>query len=140
MSISSGAPVVRPKLRLLGTGVVLLGVVALLVAAWASGMFGVAAPPAEFDAFVNLGARAGTEALERDLNHQHPAGTDLVPLLARLQRAGFDCRPDARVPTTYGCLYNRMMPDRRVARIEATIRSDGLRVLGIVPVLAVSAR
>ncbi len=106
----------------------------------ATGVIGSPSPPAAFDAYVNLGSRAGTEALARDLNQQHPAGTDLVPLLNRLRRAGFDCRAEYRQNNSYGCSYNRMMSDRRVARIDATIATDGLRVQGIVPVLVVSPR
>ena len=108
--------------------------------AWATGVIGSPSPPAEFDVYVNQGSRAGTEAMARDLNQQHPVGTDLVPLLNRLQRAGFDCRADYRQTSSYGCLYNRMMSDRRVARVDMTILTDGLRVRSITPVLVVSTR
>ena len=107
---------------------------------WATGVIGSPSPPAEFDVYLSMGSRAGTEAMARDLNQQHPAGTDLVPLLNRLQRAGFDCRADYRQTSSYGCIYNRMMSDRRVARVDMTILVDGVRVRSIAPVLVVSTR
>ena len=122
----------------LGFMVLLGGVIGAV--GWATGVIGSPSPPAEFDVYVNLGSRAGTEAMTRDLNQQHPAGTDLVPLLNRLQRAGFDCRADYRQTSSYACLYHRMMSDRRVARVDLTILTDGLRVRGITPVLVVSTR
>ncbi len=117
----------------------IVGVIIGVVASF-TGMLGSPSPPAEFDVYVNLGSRAGTEALARDLNQQHPAGTDLVPLINRLQRSGFECRADYRQVTSYDCVYNRMMPNRRVARIDATVRTDGMRVQSITPVLLVSVR
>ncbi len=107
---------------------------------WATGVIGSPSPPAEFDVYVNMGSRAGTEAMARDLNQQHPAGTDLVPLLNRLARAGFDCRADYRQTSSYACLYHRMMSDRRVARVDMTILTDGMRVRSITPVLVVGTR
>lgn len=97
-------------------------------------------PPAQFDRYLNLGSRAGTVALTDALNREHPAGTDLVPLLARLERAGFDCRPDSRAQTTYECSYQRMLQDRRVARIEARVRTSGMQVVSVSPSVASEVR
>lgn len=140
MQFTISLPSVRPEnlraaslslsfLAMLGAGIGLMGL--------ATGIIGEPSPPAEFDGYINLGARYGTEALARDLNEQHPAGTDLVPLIGRLQRAGFDCRGQVGA---YACTYQRTLPDRRVARIEATVRTDGMRVTAVAPVISIASR
>ena len=133
----------RPEtLRSVWLSLVFLALVGGLIGAigWATGMLGSPSPPAAFDAYVNLGPRAGTEALSRDLNQQHQPGTDLAPLLSRLQRAGFECRAEYRQTASHECSYHRSLPDRRVARIDLSIRNDGLRVQGITAVVQVAVR
>jgi hypothetical protein len=140
MQFTINLPSVRPEnlrsvslslsfLVMLGAGIGLFGL--------ATGIIGEPSPPAEFDGYINLGARYGTEALTRDLNAQHPPGTDLVPLITRLQRAGFDCRGE---PGAYACTYLRNLADRRVARIETTVHTDGTRVQTVVPVIGIATR
>ena len=142
MNLSLRLPFRADNLRSAWLALSFMVLVGLVIGAvgWTTGVIGSPSPPAEFDQYVNMGSRAGTEALARDLNQQHPAGTDLVPLLNRLQRAGFDCRADYRQTSSYGCLYHRMMSDRRVARVDMTILVDGMRVRSITPVLVVSTR
>ncbi len=119
-------------------GTLVVGVVASM--AWATGASGTSNGPSQFERYVNLGSRLGTEALARDLNMQHPAGTSLVSLLARLERAGFGCLPNPERYTGYDCTWRRAVSDRRVAQIQAHVEANGVQVVSIEPQVGVYQR
>ncbi len=119
-------------------GALVVGAVASM--AWASGASGTSNGPSQFERYVSLGPRLGTEALTRDLNMQHPAGTSLVSLLARLERAGFGCLPDPVRHTGYDCTWRRAVSDRRVAQIRTHVEAHGVQVVSIEPAVGVYIR
>lgn len=128
-----GRRVIRTALA--GAGL-LLGAVAGL--AWAGSDAGIGA--GHFDHYVSLGPRLGTEALNRDLNLQHPAGTSLVSLLARLEKSGFGCLPDTQRMAGYDCTWRRAVSERRVAQIKAHVEANGVQVVSIAPEVGVYTR
>ncbi len=119
-------------------GSLVVGAVASM--AWVGGASGTSNGPSQFERYVSLGSRLGTEALSRDLNLQHPAGTSLVSLLARLERAGFGCLPDPGHFTGYDCTWQRAVSDRRVAQIRAHVEANGVQVVSIAPQVGVFIR
>ena len=119
-------------------GTLVFGAVASM--AWIGGAYGTSNGPSQFERYVSLGSRLGTEALARDLNTQHPPGTSLVTLLARLERAGFGCLPDAQRHTGYDCTWRRAVSERRVAHIQAHVEARGVQVVSIEPQVGVYQR
>jgi hypothetical protein len=111
------------------------GIVCALVAglSWAGGASSSTAELGQFERYIGLGPRLGTEALARDLNLQHPAGTSLVALMARLERSGFACTPEPNSFTGYDCVWRRSISERRIARIDAHVTSSGVQVVAIRP-------
>ncbi len=122
----------------LTAGTLVVGTVAGM--AWASSASGTSTGPSQFERYISLGPRLGTEALSRDLNMQHPAGTSLVSLLARLEKAGFGCLPDPQRYTGYDCTWRRAVSDRRVAQIRTHVEANGVQVVSIEPAVGVYIR
>lgn len=127
-TFSEGAHSMR--LAMIALGLVFASVASI---AWASGAYGNGTGPQAFERYVGLGSRLGTEALARDLNELHPPGTSLVLLLARLERAGFGCTPEAGRVQSYECSWRRAISHRRVSQIVAHIESRGMQVVAIEP-------
>jgi hypothetical protein len=119
-------------------GSLVVGAVASM--AWAGGASGTSNGPSQLERYVRLGSRLGTEALSRDLNLEHPAGTSLVSLMARLERAGFICLPDPAQYTGYDCAWRHAVSERRVALIKAHIEAKGVQVVSIEPLVSVYLR
>ena len=119
-------------------GSLVVGAVASM--AWVGGASGTSNGPSQFDHYISLGPRLGTEALSRDLNTQHPAGTSLVSLLGRLERAGFACLPNPETYTGYDCTWRRAMSERRVALIRTHVEARGVQVVSIEPAVGVYLR
>ena len=136
MRISQDA--MRAARNSLGAGVLLVAGMASLC--WASGAYGTSMGPSQFEPYLAMGARHGSEALHRDLNAQHPAGSSLVSLMARLERAGFACSPETTTFSGYDCHVRRALSERRVAVIQARVRSAGVRVVAVEPQLGVMVR
>lgn len=111
------------------------GIVSALVAglSWAGGASGTTMGPSQFDHYIGIGPRLGSVALTEDLNRQHPAGTSLVALMARLERAGFSCQPEANSFTGYDCTWQRSISEKRVARITTHVTSSGVQVVALAP-------
>ena len=125
------------RMALLAGGLV-FGMVATF--SWVSGAYGTSMGPSQFDRYIALGGRLGSEGLNSDLNAQHPAGTSLVSLLARLERAGFSCVPDTQSFQGYDCHWRRAVSERRIAVIDTHVRSSGVRVVSVASNLGVYQR
>ena len=119
-------------------GTLVFGSVASM--AWIGGATGTSNGPSQFERYISLGPRLGTEALNRDLNMQHPAGTSMVSLLGRLEKAGFSCLPDPTRYTGYDCTWRRAVSDRRVAQIRTHVEANGVQVVSIEPAVGMYQR
>jgi hypothetical protein len=93
--------------------------------------------PAEAARHMSGGIMAAEARLGRELAAHHPVGSDANALLHRLSREGFECMPDAARPGSYECVFVRPLAFSRIARLETRVETDGLRVTGLRPNVAV---
>ncbi len=115
------------KLALTALGILFLGVSVFAYAWGGQSPWPVQAP---FDRYIEIGSRAGTWQLERDLASAHPQGSDAVTLLSRLRASGMDCMIQPGTVEQYACTYRQPRDYRSVAAVEVDITTrNGGRVL-----------
>jgi hypothetical protein len=94
-----------------------------------------AEPPME--RYVRLGPRLGAAELERDLLRDHPPGSGIGPLFARLARLGFDCRMASEAGRGGECRFRARREDGLIATLLVAVAHDGVEVGGIAGRMAV---
>ncbi len=125
------------RVAALATAIV-FGAVATL--SWASNAYSNTMDAGQFERYISLGSRLGTQALARDLNAEHPPGTSLVSLMARMERGGFTCQPDIRTYAGYDCSWRLSTSGSRVAQIHTHVVASGVQVVSIHPTVDVYHR
>ncbi len=131
----AGAPSQRTALNAVLAG----GLLVLLVALLAHACSGRWTTEAAMERYVKLGPRAGAAELERDLLRDHPPGSDLGALFARLSRLGFDCRIAVDPEAAGECRFRSPHGERRLATISVAVRQEEMRVGTVAVRMAVSA-
>jgi hypothetical protein len=126
-----GRPRTARNFLIAATGLVLLLVLA------AHGCSSQWTPESEMERYLKLGPRGGAAAIERDLLRDHPPGSDIGPLFARLARLGFDCGA-AVEPGGGVCRFRAPSADRRVTTTLVELRHDGRQVEAIAVRMAVA--
>ena len=121
MSMQQGT---LPRAAIFGAGI--FGVVATI--AW-FGFSQEATPP--FDAYLRQGPAGAAAALKRDLQAEFPSGSQVSPLIRRLEGLGMGCSLASEARAQWDCSLTVRVEARRSLQLRATIGTIGDKVLAI---------
>lgn len=113
-----------PRAALVGAGI--LGVVAIL--AW-FGFSGNATPP--MDHYLRQGPAAAAAALKRDLQAEFPSGSQVTPLIRKLEGLGMGCSLSSEASTQWDCSLTVRVETRRSLQLRATIGTFGDKIVAL---------
>jgi len=113
-----------PRAAIVGAGI--LGLVA--AAAW-FGFSQDATPP--IDRYLRQGPAAAAVALKRDLQTEFPSGSQVSPLIRRLESLGMGCTLASESRAQWDCSLTVRSEGRRSLQLRATIGTFGDKVVAI---------
>lgn len=113
-----------PRAAIVGAGI--LGVVAII--AW-FGFSGNATPP--MDHYLRQGPAGAAAALKRDLQAEFPAGSQVSPLIRKLEGLGMGCTLAPESRAQWDCSLTVRAEARRSLQLRATIGTVGDKVVAL---------
>jgi hypothetical protein len=113
-----------PRAALVCAGI--LGVVAIL--AWL-GFSRNATPP--MDHYLRQGPAAAAAALKRDLQAEFPSGSQVTPLIRKLEGLGMRCTLASESRAQWECSFTVRAEARRSLQLRATIGTVGDKIVAL---------
>ena len=117
-------PGTLPRAALVGAGI--LGLLAIV--AW-FGFSGNATPP--MDRYLRQGPAGAAAALKRDLQAEFPSGSQVAPLIRRLEGLGMSCGLSSEARASWDCSLTVRAEARRSLQLRATIGTVGDKIVAL---------
>lgn len=117
-------PGTLPRAAIVGAGI--LGAVAIVAA---FGFSRDATPP--IDAYLRQGPAGAAAALKRDLQAEFPSGSQVAPLIRKLEGLGMGCSLAAESRAQWDCALSVRAEARRSLQLRATIGTFGDKIVAL---------